>query len=242
VGGALTDAVWIFAVVLALIVLAAAALAARRYLLERSGGTVECGLRLASRANWRLGVLSYQRDELCWFGALGVLLRPDQVFHRRALAVVARRPADLAEAAALGADRIIVEVSTGGDAHVELAMTEEALTGFLAWLEASPPGSHLSDIALQKPGSSRTNAQLRHPPPPTPDRPPPHPGPGSTAPPAPHASSIPRRKDLGSSGAPWPWRATVSVVIPANWDRVLTGRRRDARGYLRCRCSRSGRG
>jgi len=25
-------------------------------------------------------------------------------------------------------------------------MTEEALTGFLAWLEASPPGSHLSDV------------------------------------------------------------------------------------------------
>jgi hypothetical protein len=151
VGGAVTDAVWIFAVVLALIVLAAAALATRRFLLERSGGTVECALRLLSRTNWRLGVLSYQRDELCWYGALGVLLRPDQVFHRRSLAVVTRRPADLAEAAALGADRIVVEVSTGDDAHVELAMTEEALTGFLAWLEASPPGSHLADIALKAP-------------------------------------------------------------------------------------------
>jgi hypothetical protein len=62
--------------------------------------------------------------------------------------VVSRRPADLAEAAALGADRLVVEVSTGsGDARVELAMSEEALTGFLAWLEASPPGSHLADIA-----------------------------------------------------------------------------------------------
>ncbi len=42
--------------------------------------------------------------------------------------------------------------SDGGDAetaddHVELAMTEQALTGFLAWLEASPPGSHLEYIA-----------------------------------------------------------------------------------------------
>jgi hypothetical protein len=26
-------------------------------------------------------------------------------------------------------------------------MTEEALTGFLSWLEASPPGSHLADMA-----------------------------------------------------------------------------------------------
>jgi hypothetical protein len=148
VGGALTDVVWIFVVVIVLLVLAAVALASRRYLLERSGGTVDCGLRLASRASWRLGVLSYGRDELCWYSALGVLLRPEQVFKRRALSVVSRRPADLAEAAALGADRLVVEVSTGsGDARVELAMSEEALTGFLAWLEASPPGSHLADIA-----------------------------------------------------------------------------------------------
>jgi hypothetical protein len=162
--------VWIFAVVLALIVLAAVTLASRRYLVERSGGTVECGLR-RPRGNWRLGILSYQHDELCWYGALGVLLRPEQVFKRRALSVVSRRPADLSEAAALGAGRIVIEISTrpagassaGGTANgtangaagdqpapdrVELAMTEEALTGFLAWLEASPPGSHLADIAL----------------------------------------------------------------------------------------------
>ena len=44
-GGALTDAVWLFAAVLVLLVLAAVVLATRRFLLERSGGTVECGLR-----------------------------------------------------------------------------------------------------------------------------------------------------------------------------------------------------
>jgi len=165
VGGALTDAVWIFAVALALIVLAAVILASRRYLVERNGGTVECGLRRL-RGHWRLGILSYQHDELCWYGAVGVLLRPEQVFKRRALSVVSRRPADLSEAAALGADRIVIEISTrpagassangaangaaGGQPapdRVELAMTEEALTGFLAWLEASPPGSHMTDIA-----------------------------------------------------------------------------------------------
>lgn len=147
-GGALTDAVWIFAAVIALLAAAAAALAVRRYLLERNGGTVDCGLRLTPRASWRLGVLAYGRDELRWYGALGVLLRPAQVFARRSLCVLSRRPADLAETAALGADRIVVEVSTGSeDARVELAMTSEALTGFLAWLEASPPGSHLADIS-----------------------------------------------------------------------------------------------
>ena len=94
-GGALTDAVWIFAAVLVLVFLAAAVLASRRYLLERSGGTVECALRSpAGSGSWRLGVLSYQHDSLRWYGALGVLLRPEHEFHRRSLSVVSRRPAE----------------------------------------------------------------------------------------------------------------------------------------------------
>jgi hypothetical protein len=36
---------------------------------------------------------------------------------------------------------VVVECSTGADAgQVELAMSEGALTGFLAWLEAAPRG------------------------------------------------------------------------------------------------------
>ena len=112
-GGALTDAVWIFAVVLALIVLAAVALASRRYLLERSGGTVDCALRWPDGAGaWRLGVLAYQHDSLRWYGALGVLLRPEYVFHRRALSVIAQRPAEPSEVVALGSDRIVVAVAS----------------------------------------------------------------------------------------------------------------------------------
>ena len=156
-GGALTDAVVIFAAVLVAAFLAAVALAFRRYLLERSGGTVECALRRpAGSGSWRLGVLSYQRDTLRWHGALGVLLRPERVFSRRSLAVIARRPAGASETVTLGADRIVVEVSVKPPAdasgsspgeHVELAMTDQALTGFLAWLESSPPGAHLGDFS-----------------------------------------------------------------------------------------------
>ena len=157
-GGALTDAVWIFAAVLVLVFLAAAVLASRRYLLERSGGTVECALRSpAGSGSWRLGVLSYQHDSLGWYGALGVLLPPEHEFHRRSLTVVSRRPAEPSEAVTLGTERIVVEVEAaaspdvpgvegGPGERVELAMTDQALTGFLAWLEASPPGSHLSDF------------------------------------------------------------------------------------------------
>ena len=153
-GGTLAlDAIWFFAGFLVLVMLAAVVLATRRFLLERGGGTVECGLRHpAGRANWRLGVAVYQGDELCWYGALGVLLRPEQVFHRRSLTVLSRRPSLPSEANVLGAEHVVVELCTqpadeSDEDHVELAMTEEALTGFLAWLEASPPGSHLQDIA-----------------------------------------------------------------------------------------------
>jgi hypothetical protein len=159
--GVALDAIWLFAVLLALIVLAAAVLAIRRYLLERGGGTVECGLRRpAGQGSWRLGVVSYQRDELYWYDALGVLLRPEHVFHRRMLTVLSRRSALPSEASVLGPELIVVEICAAqssdqyrdarvetADDHVELAMTEQALTGFLAWLEASPPGSHLEDIA-----------------------------------------------------------------------------------------------
>jgi len=145
-----------------LLFLAAAVLATRRYLLERSGGTVDCALRSPPGSGaWRLGVLTYAHDSLRWHGALGVLLRPEYTFHRRSLSVVSRRPAEPSEAVTLGTERIVVEVSVKPAAdsagslvsanaesaeNVELAMTEQALTGFLAWLEASPPGSHLGDF------------------------------------------------------------------------------------------------
>lgn len=159
-GGALAlDAAWLFAAFLVILTLAAIGIAARRFLLERGGGTVECGLRIPN-GSWRLGVASYQREELNWFGALGLTMRPDVVFPRRDLTVVSRRLPTEAEAASLGPGMIVVECQLGGDSEspgpagtpgrsrtVELAMGEAALTGLLSWLEAAPPGSHL-DVAL----------------------------------------------------------------------------------------------
>ena len=155
-GGALAlDAAWLFAAFLIILTLAAVGIAARRFLLERGGGTVECGLRRGPDASWRLGLASYRPEELWWFGALGLTMRPDVVFSRRDLTVVSRRPPTDAEAASLGPGMIVVECRLGEDSEsprpagtpgrsrtVELAMGEEALTGLLAWLEAAPPGSH----------------------------------------------------------------------------------------------------
>jgi len=136
------DAAWLFAAFLMILVLAAVGIAARRYLLERGGGTVECGLREPG-GSWRLGVASYQREELNWFGVFGISMRPEAVFPRRDLSVVSRRMPTDAEASILGPGMIVVEFSFGDAGSVELALGESALTGLLSWLEAAPPGSHL---------------------------------------------------------------------------------------------------
>jgi hypothetical protein len=148
VGEALAlDAAWLFAAFLIVLVLAASGIAVRRFLLERGGATVECGLRRPG-GSWRLGLASYQLDEFFWYRTFGVSMRPQQCFPRRDLVVEARRPPTADEVTILGPGRIVLEcqLSEAGSS-VDLALGESALTGLLAWLESAPPGSHL-DIAL----------------------------------------------------------------------------------------------
>ncbi|HEY2574715.1 MAG TPA: DUF2550 domain-containing protein [Streptosporangiaceae bacterium] len=141
-GSTAVDAGWLVAIILVLLVLAALAVAVRRALLERGGGTVECGLRRHGQDSpWRLGLASYQPDELRWHQVFGVFMRPDEIFPRRTLTVVSRRAPDAVEAASLGPGLIVVECRAGDEAEpMELAMSESALTGFLSWLESAPPG------------------------------------------------------------------------------------------------------
>ena len=142
------DAAWLFAALLLLVVLFAIGIAARRFLLERGGGTVDCGLRrVAGEGPWRPGVAAYQGDQLCWYHQFSILLRPQVTLERRTVTVASRRMATPAESSALGSGRFVVECKVGPGSSVELAMSEAALTGFLAWLEAAPPGSYMDQIA-----------------------------------------------------------------------------------------------
>jgi hypothetical protein len=140
------DAAWIFAVFLIIVVLAAGGLAVRRILLDRGGGTVECGLRRPD-GTWRLGVAAYGAGVLRWYDSFGVKLSPEEVLARRSLTVLSRRPAAAEEAARLGQGMVVVVCHTGDDSgDIELAMGEAALTGFLSWLESAPPGSYPLDL------------------------------------------------------------------------------------------------
>ena len=90
---------------------------------------------------WRLGLAAYQPGELRWYPVFGFRLRPGETFARHALTVVSRRRADPVEETSIGSGAVVVECDTGqAAARIELALSEDALTGFLAWLEAAPPG------------------------------------------------------------------------------------------------------
>jgi hypothetical protein len=135
--GLALDAAWLFVALLILLVLIAAGIASRRFVLERRGATIECGLRRPG-GPWRLGLASYQLDEFCWYRIFGLSPGPEHTFPRRDLTVVSRRPPTQAEESALGPGRIVVECRLGAAGRLELALAESVLTGLLAWLEAAP--------------------------------------------------------------------------------------------------------
>jgi len=135
------DAGWLLLVILVIALASATGIAARRTLIERGGGTVECGLRRVGDRRWRLGLAAYQPGELRWYPVFGFRLRPGEVFARHTLTVVSRRSADPVEETSIGPGAVVVECDIGqAAARIELALSEDALTGFLAWLEAAPPG------------------------------------------------------------------------------------------------------
>jgi uncharacterized protein DUF2550 len=114
----------------------------RRIYLAGRGGTIELGVRLSTMVpgrGWAAGVARFTGDDLRWYRIFSFWPGPRRVFSRRGLAVERRRLPDVAERMVLPADWIIVRC-VSRHAPVEIAMAEPALTGFLSWVEAAPPG------------------------------------------------------------------------------------------------------
>ena len=128
---------------LTLLVLVAGLL--RRIGLQRLDGTIELSLRLKRPGHgrgWVHGVGRFAGDELLWFRVFSLSPRPRRRYSRRDLEVLRRRDPSGDELKALQDAAVVMECRTG-DRPVELAMSGSAVTGFLAWLEARPPGATL---------------------------------------------------------------------------------------------------
>ena len=132
----------VLAGILVAALLALGALAIRRRMLTRRGGTFDCSLRLTPAGHgkgWTLGVGRYAGDTLEWYRVFSYSPRPGRVFGRRRLEIVDRRVPQGAETVALLSGAVVVRCRDGEE-FVELAMGNDALTGFLSWLESAPPG------------------------------------------------------------------------------------------------------
>ncbi len=123
---------------------AVAVLAVRRRVITRRGGTFDCSLRLRparSGKGWVLGIGRYAGDALEWYRVFSYATRPRRIMARRELEIVDRRVPEGAEVFSLLSGAVIVRCREGSDSGsiLEFAMGEDALTGFLSWLEAAPP-------------------------------------------------------------------------------------------------------
>lgn len=128
-------------VLLLTVLVVVAALIVRRMQLLRGGGV---DVRLRSRADpdgagWRIGIGRYRGDELAWFRIASLWPGPDVVVDRTLLEIIDRRAPTEAERDALPHAGVVLCCRTPARV-LELAMGPGVLTGFLAWLEATPPG------------------------------------------------------------------------------------------------------
>jgi Protein of unknown function (DUF2550) len=121
-------------------------LAFRRLRMIRVGG-VDVALRRVrasapnSTRGWNLGVAKYQGDEFVWFRVISLARRPNAVLSRAELEIVDRRRPGPTEEYVVPAESTVLRCRDGQHT-VELAMTPDVLTGFLSWLESTPPGRY----------------------------------------------------------------------------------------------------
>ena len=137
-------------VLLLLVLLYGLGLVVRRRWISRDGGTFELSHRVRAGSaplgrwrpagqGWVLGLGRYSGGVLEFFRIFSLSPRPLRVLQRADLRYDGQRDSTGTEAHALYAGHVVVIChDPAGD--FELAMDPEAVTGFLSWLEASPPG------------------------------------------------------------------------------------------------------
>jgi hypothetical protein len=135
----ITGYIGVLLIVLAVVL---ACYALRRLRLLREGGIhVALRRRIDARGRgWQVGVGRYRGDEFVWYRVLSVRSGPDQVIPRIGLEIEDRREPSGTESYAMPLDATVL-LCRADAGEIELAIGAEALTGFLSWLESSPPGS-----------------------------------------------------------------------------------------------------
>ncbi|MFP5070698.1 DUF2550 domain-containing protein [Pseudonocardia nantongensis] len=119
-------------------------LAVRRVRLMRNGGVDLCLRRRFAVTDWHFGVGRYEGERFAWYRLTSFRIRATVVLERGELEIVDRRPPLRSEEFAIPTAVEVLRCrgrdASGRGVDVELAMSRDVRTGFLAWLESTPPG------------------------------------------------------------------------------------------------------
>lgn len=136
------------ALIVILILLPLIGLLVRRRVLARSGGTFDMSVnrqRAGTSKGWTLGLAVYRDTELEWFRTFSLSLRPRYRFTRGDVRIDGRREPNGHEIYAIHAGHLIVSTDNALGVK-QFAMSANALTGLLSWLESSPPGHRVNNV------------------------------------------------------------------------------------------------
>ena len=129
-------------VLLLVLVLSIVAIAVRRYLLTRSGGVDVCWRTSldSDGSGWTFGQGRYREGEFILYRSFSPLPIASRVLRRDQLTLGMRRSLAGTEPDLLPVGSVVLRCTDGGS-PVELALSEEAMTGLRSWLESIPPAT-----------------------------------------------------------------------------------------------------
>lgn len=134
--------------VVVLLVLLVVVLLVRGRLLTRSGGSFDMSVTRSPDAQvegWMHGIAVYGDAELRWFRTFSLSWRPRYRFTRGDVQVDGRREPVGDETHAIHPGHLIVGTENASGVR-QFAMSPNALTGLLSWLESSPPGQRVNNV------------------------------------------------------------------------------------------------
>lgn len=134
--------------VVVLLVLLVVGLLVRGRLLARSGGAFDMSVTRGAEQQargWMHGLAVYGDDEVRWFRTFSLSWRPRYRFTRGDVQIDGRREPVGDEVHAIHPGHLVVGAQHASGVQ-QFAMSPNALTGLLSWLESSPPGQRVNNV------------------------------------------------------------------------------------------------
>nr|MCW2727029.1 hypothetical protein [Aeromicrobium sp.] len=131
-----------------LLILLIGGLLVRGRVLARSGGAFDMSVTRSADSQvkgWMHGLAVYGDTELRWFRTFSLSWRPRYRFPRGDVHIDGRRDPIGDEVHAIHPGHLIVGTDNALGVK-QIAMSPNALTGLLSWLESSPPGQRVNNV------------------------------------------------------------------------------------------------